>query len=364
MTTPGADVSVTPDGAAAVASDDDASGPTAPRRTPGPPTGAPARPVPPRSRLTDHLLTGLLTPLLTAAAVWLLGAGALLTAGGPGTGELDDGAVRLAGAALLLAVVAFSARWSSLGLAVSGALVLLAGLGAWARPAAVADLLADDGAAYGTGQGAAALAGSGLLPVLGAVMLGLAAGAHGARRAGRAQERTEETLRAARSAAADDGVAPPVPPRSRAAAHWTAVAAGVLLLPALLLALRTSATVLPTPPADTGHLVLHVLAAAGLALVAASVRLSSLGAQIGGGLWGLAVGGYLLLRTETVPGLTALGLGDLPADAVDLARTGILPVLGALLLAGGLAAHEARRAGRRHERTEIALERARHTVDA
>src|SRR5690606_10317787 len=113
-----------------------------------------------------------------------------------------------------------------------------------------------------------------------------------------------------------------------------------------------------------GYLVLHLLAAAGLALVATSVRLSSLGAQLGGGLWGLGVGGYLLLRTESLPGLEALGLDAVAAGAVDLARTGFLPVLGALLLAGGLAAHEARRAGRRQERTEIALERVASAPDA
>ncbi|MFC4553709.1 hypothetical protein [Georgenia faecalis] len=338
------------------ADETDSTSDAAAGRATRPAPGAPRPPVPPRSRLADHLLTGVLAPLLTAGALWFFARGAAQTAHGrTGAADYPDGVWALTAAALLLAAVALSARWSTVGLSISGGLVLAAGVVAWAWPAGV-EMVLDPaaGTVPSLRDGLELLLATGTAIVLGAVMSALAAGVHGARRAGRARERSEAALTPARGAGSPPRTAP-VPPRSRAGAHTAAVIGGVLLPPLAVLVLYATTPILADAGVREapGEAALQGLAALVLALVAGSVAVSSIGALVGGALWGLGLGSYLLLRGPDLPGLDALGLGE-SAGSVELATIGVLPVVGAVLVAGAVAAHEARRAGARHERAELA----------
>ncbi|MPV37397.1 hypothetical protein [Georgenia subflava] len=145
---------------------------------------------------------------------------------------------------------------------------------------------------------------------------------------------------------------PPVPPRSRRAGHVVGIVAGLLLPPVFLVLVALGWSELTGGAGLLGlaYLLLGVAVLAGLAAVAALG--SSLALVVGGLVWGVA--GHLG-RDAVGPALTDATSG-VPAT-LGVALTGPLyfapvAVLGVTMVAGGMAVHLARRAGRRQERVE------------
>ncbi len=157
----------------------------------------------------------------------------------------------------------------------------------------------------------------------------------------------------------------PVPPRSRRGAHILSVLAGLVLTPVGLVALAAgahgSASALgeaQEPSAVT--LTIIGFGAAMLGIVAVAAAGSTLGPLVGGALYAVAPGIGFVLAPETISAQTESLLeplrtftGDgLTEGALILGGTGALLLLGLALVLVGVAAHVARRFGRRAERTE------------
>lgn len=159
----------------------------------------------PPSRAKAHVLTILLSLLLTPVAWYLLAdAGARLTlpAGNPwDTANLNPAAVlELAGGLLVLVVVLLAARWSSVGAIVTGALVTVVGVPFVAVPAWTQNLLepVESWLTGLTGVGdlgdnvahhLVASGSTGRLVVLGVTLVLVGVVSHGARRQGRREVR-------------------------------------------------------------------------------------------------------------------------------------------------------------------------------
>lgn len=159
----------------------------------------------PPSRAKAHVLTVLLTLLLTPVAWYLLAdAGARLTLpqGNPwDTSNLNVAALlELAGGLLVLVVVLLAARWSSVGAIVTGALVIVVGVPFVAVPAWTQDLLepaqswlADLGQFGELGDNVShhlvASGSTGRLVAVGVALVLVGVVSHGARRQGRREVR-------------------------------------------------------------------------------------------------------------------------------------------------------------------------------
>jgi hypothetical protein len=165
------------------------------------------------------------------------------------------------------------------------------------------------------------------------VVAGVAVGTSIARRAGRADERAEATTGHARARRGDHVLATAPALALGAAGAWIVALAA------------------PGEPAAAGWLSWSMLAgAAMLALCAMTAGISSIGAQVAGGL--IAVVAFL----QT----TLLGTGmDVIVLRPDQSSTslsdGSLLVLGIALAMGASGAHWARRSGQRWQRVEMAI---------
>lgn len=160
----------------------------------------------------------------------------------------------------------------------------------------------------------------------------------------------------------------PVPPRSRAGAHVLSVLVGLILTPVGLAALASGAHGIATALESAGDVSTTAIGMVGagavlLGLVAAAAGGSTLGPIVGGALYGIAPGLGFLLSPRSIEDTTTSLLdpvspvtGDgLRDGAIALGSTGALVLLGLTLVLVGVAAHLARRAGRRSERIEAAL---------
>lgn len=163
----------------------------------------------------------------------------------------------------------------------------------------------------------------------------------------------------------------PTPPRSRLGAHLLSLFAGLVLTPVGIVLLAAGAAGIADAlaraqePATTAL----VLAAGGglfLGVVALVASGSALGPLVGGGVFALAPGVGFIVANEAMTDLTRAALDPirpvtgraLGDGAVLLGSSGALAVLGLTIVLVGVAAHVARRSGRRTERAEAALARA------
>lgn len=156
----------------------------------------------PPARTGSHVLTVLLTLLLTPVAWYLLadaGARFTLARANPwATGNLNPAALlELLGGLVVLAVVLLAARWSSLGATVTGVLVLVAGVPFVAAPAWTQETL-EPALTWLAGRGdlggnvahhLVASGSTGRLVVSGVALVLVGTVSHGARRRGRREVR-------------------------------------------------------------------------------------------------------------------------------------------------------------------------------
>lgn len=169
----------------------------------------------------------------------------------------------------------------------------------------------------------------------------------------------------------------PSPPRSRRGAHVLSVMAGLLVTPMGIAALAGGSHGISHALARSQDPTTAALVAVGagvllLGIVAASAAGSSLGALVGGTLFGVGLGLAFLLehastrdavRSAVGPAEDLIGPG-VRLGLVELGRTGQLLLLGLTLALVGLAVHLARRGGRRAERVEARLAAAQSVAQA
>lgn len=140
--------------------------------------------------------------------------------------------------------------------------------------------------------------------------------------------------------------------------HLLGALLGLLLTPVALLLVGIGTSRLSdvagsgNPAGDVLGLTLLVLGAVLLAVIALLGAWSPLVPLTGGVVWGLALGTAYLVVPDLMQDTVDVVLGDrvLPAvveQVTESAMSGLLVVVGALLLAAGVAAGRARRAGRR-----------------
>ncbi|GAA1651320.1 hypothetical protein [Georgenia ruanii] len=321
---------------------------------------APAGPVPPRSRLRAHVVAVVVGLVLTPIGLLALAYGApiVVTPGAAGPSPAAGWGWVVLGAALLAVVATAAALASSLALVVAGLWAAVPGLagGTVATAAQRSDSLALRSAL-------AQPAATGALLAVGAALLGAALAAHLARRAGRHQERA-----LARPAASPPGFedlpaapTPPLPPRTRVAAHALSTLVALALTPPTIWLLGRAANDLSLTLALTGAA--HpwrepwlLLACLLLVVVLALAAWSSLGPQLAGWLMYLlptAAAALATLGQEWLLDLLWPLIGTV--TVVSALGTGELLLVGVVVVLGAGAAHWARRSGRRLERAELAL---------
>lgn len=151
---------------------------------------------------------------------------------------------------------------------------------------------------------------------------------------------------------------PERPRKPGAGRHLLGALLGLLLTPVALLLVGIGTSRLSdvagsgNPAGDVLGLTLLVLGAVLLAVIALLGAWSPLVPLTGGVVWGLALGTAYLVVPDLMQDTVDVVLGDrvLPAvveQVTESAMSGLLVVVGALLLAAGVAAGRARRAGRR-----------------
>lgn len=307
--------------------------------------------VPPRPRLRWHVASVLAAVLLTPGAIVLVafGAQSLLNPSTAAAQGLPPDWSVLLGALVLGGVVALG-QFSSLGAVVGGLTwgLVATAAGRWAPGVAEE---AWDSIAHALNAPSEAAASLGLITrvaeFLGVVLAASGVAAHYARRAGRRQERDDDAQLAATGALA--------PPRSRLIAHITYAVLAVLVLPAGLIALGGGVHSTLASHTDAYAWVVAVLVVSAVALSAAA---SSLGALVSGLAWGVVPGAVLLAWDAALEWVRTEPLGAEAASAIGaLATSGLSLVVGAALTSCAIASHGARRAGRAHERAEIAIQR-------
>lgn len=290
-----------------------------------------------RSRLPQHAWAlGFAIPFIPVT-IYLLGllpwaSDRVIAASG--TGEAAGPSFALLGLTVAAAVMSWLIGWST---AVFSSLTSwLYALVGWLSISLFADELADMhllDPLSNSFNGLTSLVTTGTAASLVIVVAGVALGTSIARRAGRADERAEATTGHARARRGDHILA-------------TAPALALGAAGAWIIALAA-----PGEPAAGGWLSWSMLAgAAMLALCAMTAGISSVGAQVAGGL--VAVVAFL----QT----TLLGTGmDVIVLSPDQSSTslsdGSLLVLGIALAMGASGAHWARRSGQRWQRVEMAI---------
>jgi hypothetical protein len=290
-----------------------------------------------RSRLPQHAWAlGFAIPFVPVT-IYLLGllpwaSDRVISASG--TGEAAGPAFALLGLTVAAAVMSWLIGWST---AVFSSLTSwLYALVGWLSISLFAHELADMhllDPLSNSFNGLTALVTSGTAASLVIVVAGVAVGTSIARRAGRADERAEATTGHARARRGDHVLATAPALALGAAGAWIVALAA------------------PGEPAAAGWLSWSMLAgAAMLALCAMTAGISSIGAQVAGGL--IAVVAFL----QT----TLLGTGmDVIVLRPDQSSTslsdGSLLVLGIALAMGASGAHWARRSGQRWQRVEMAI---------
>lgn len=188
--------------------------------------GATVRPEPVRRGLA-HFLTALLS-LVLVAPVWFLLVDAATRMAVPANGPWAGGPLNIAAlfemlaGAVLLFVLVFLARWSSLGTFLAGIILLLAGLPMLVAPAAMSKLLESWGAGmrnlgpFGENlhHHLTISAATGVFLIAGVILLALGFVSHGARRKGITAERMNVAAEAAK--AAEDAARPVEKPKDKA----------------------------------------------------------------------------------------------------------------------------------------------------
>lgn len=348
-----------------------------PPTPPGAPVRHPVAPAPPRSRLGAHLVSVLAGLVLTPFGLAVLGAGAYASAAAAAAGD-EPSAVAvtaLVGGAVVLGLVAATAAASGLGPLVGGVVFGLApGLAFVLNPASLTttttSLLepAEPLAPESVRLGIAELGRTGQMLLLGLTLVLIGLAGHLARRGGKRAERIEAHL-----AAAQRPPDVPTPPRTRRAAHLTGIALGLLATPVALALVAGSVGQFVAADGDQERSLATVLispAAIGAVVLAGVVLAagwSSFGLIAGGVVWGLVPGVIGILEPTAEGGVEAVlaWFGRLAGPAAQdgleaLTTGGGLLAWGAIAVFGGLGVHAARRDGTRRERAELAVQRASH----